>query len=111
MTKLKRLVQALEDIKLRDIIIYDMRTHSPFFDYFIISTASNTRQLDAAIRDVKKGMDELNEGHPRVEGSGGAWALIDAGDIVVNVFTESERTYYNIEKMWMDVPVIDLSEL
>ncbi len=111
MKKLKTIVTILDDVRLTDIIVYDMREVNPFFDYFILSTAKNTRQLSAAIRETKHGLEAIDEPLPKIEGSGGAWALIDANDIIINVFTETERSYYNIEKMWLDVPQIDIASL
>ncbi len=111
MQKLKLIKDALEDMQLEDIMIFDMKDHSPFFDYFIISSARNPRQLNGAIRDVKKALSEHDYPDAKVEGSQGGWSLIDCGDIIVNVFTKEEREYYNIEKMWLDVPKIDKDSL
>ncbi len=112
MDKLTLIVKALDDMQLEDIVIYDMREVNPFFDYFILSSAKNPRQLNGAIRDVKETLLENDHDRPNIEGStGGAWALIDCGDIIVNVFTKDEREYYNIEKMWIDVPKIDKDTL
>ena len=112
MTKLKIIVEALDDLKLTDILVYDMRERSPFFDYFIISTASNTRQLQASISHLKDALSKANMSLKNVEGAqSSGWVLVDAKDIIVNIFTEEDRAFYNIEKMWMDIDTIDISTL
>ncbi len=111
MDKLKIVKKALEDIILEDIMIFDMRERNPFFDFFIISSAKNTRQLAAAARDVKHALSEHGFDEPSIEGSDFGWTLVDCGDIVVNIFTKEEREYYNIEKMWLDVPKLDKDRL
>ncbi len=108
MSKIKVIVKALDDLNLKDIVVYDMRERSPFFDYFILSTATNTRQLKAAINHLKDDLAAARYDHPNVEGAhSNAWILMDAKDVIVNIFTEDERKYYNIEKMWMDVETIN----
>ncbi len=111
MDKLRIINQALEDIQLEDIMIFDMRESNPFFDFFLITSARNPRQLSAAIRDVKAALSEHGFTIPKVEGSDSGWALVDCGDIVVNIFTKEEREYYNLEKMWLDIPKIDKDRL
>ncbi len=112
MEKIKVVVEALESLKLKDIIIYDMRERSPFFDYFILSTATNTRQLQAAIRHLKNDLAAAKYDMPNVEGThSNAWILMDAKEVVVNIFTEDERKFYNIEKMWLDIPTVSVEKL
>ncbi len=112
MSKIKLIVEALDNLKLQDIVVYDMRERSPFFDYFVLSTATNTRQLKAAVTHVKDHLSAEKYPMPAIEGThSNAWILMDAKDIVVNIFTAEERAFYNIEKMWMDVEKIDLATL
>ncbi len=112
MNKIKVVVEALDALKLKDIIVYDMRERSPFFDFFVLSTATNTRQLQAAIRHLKNDLAAAKFDLPNVEGThSNAWILMDAKEVVVNIFTEEERKFYNIEKMWLDVPTIAMDRL
>jgi ribosome-associated protein len=112
MSKINVIVNSLESLKLDDIVIYDMRTKSPFFDYFILSTASNSRQLQAAISHVKEDLTKAGYDIPNFEGTNSnSWVLVDAKDIIVNIFTKEDRLFYNIEKMWLDIPQIDSSDL
>ncbi len=111
MDKLKTVIAALEDIKIEDIVVFDMREVNPFFDFFILSTATNKRQMNAAIRDVKNALSSLDQTGSKKEGNDSGWALFDADDIIVNIFTKEAREYYNLEKMWLDIPKVNLEKL
>lgn len=112
MTKIQVVVNALEDINAFDIVVYDMREISPFFDYFVISSASSDRQLQAAITHIGNDLTEKGFDHPQVEGKNSkSWVLVDAKDVIVNIFTRDEREYYNLEKMWAGIETIDIESL
>lgn len=112
MKKIEVVMNSLEDINLSDIEIYDMREKSPFFDYLIISSATSDRQLQAAINHVQKDLQENGFELARVEGkNSNSWILIDAKDIIINVFTKEEREYYNLEKMLVEINKVELKEV
>jgi ribosome-associated protein len=105
MTKLEVTLQSIEDLKLTDIYIYNMKERSPFFDHVILATASNKRQLKACAKRIKDDIAQHHQAMVRSEGDDEAdWILVDVGEVVVNLFTESERAFYNLEKLWPDVP-------
>ena len=112
MNKIEVIVQALEDINAKDIEIYDMRDKSPFFDYLVISSVTSNRQLQAAIQHINDDLAKHKFAHPRVEGKHSAsWVLVDAKDIIVNIFTPEEREFYDLEKMLVEIRKISASEL
>lgn len=112
MDKLKLVIDALESVNLFDIVVYDMREKSPFFDYFIVSSSTSERQLNATLQHVSKNLVSNNYDAPNVEGkNSNSWILIDCKDIVVNVFTKEEREYYNLEKMLAEIDNLDLEKL
>lgn len=112
MTKIEVVIEALESVNLSNIEIYDMREKSPFFDYLIISSATSDRQLQAAITHVQDDLAENEYPQPRIEGkNSNSWILIDAKDIVINVFTKEERAYYNLEKMLVEIQKVKLEDL
>ncbi len=109
MKKLALVVRTLDDVRLEDIVVYDVRTASPFFDYVVISSGQNARQLKAAIARLRDAFDEADYPRFTVEGGEQArWVLLDGQDIVINLFTPEERDYYEIEKIWHDVPQVDV---
>lgn len=111
MTKIEIIVNALESINAFDILVFDTREKSPFFDYFVISSATSDRQLQAAISHINQDLAENDFPHPTVEGRNSkSWVLIDCKDIIVNIFTREEREYYNIEKMMVGIEQLDLDK-
>lgn len=99
--KLKRVYEALNALKLKDIIIYDFTEFSPFFDFQVIATASSERQVHAAIDHVKQAFPEIATMH--VEGAlENRWVLIDLEDIIVHVMHKEDREYYQIEKLFFE---------
>ncbi len=105
MKKLDTIVHSLDDLKLTDILIYDMRQKSPFFDYVILATASNKRQLKASAKRVKDDLAKHHQASAKMEGDDeAAWLLVDAEEVIVNLFLGEERTFYHFEKLWPDVP-------
>ncbi len=111
MTKIEIIVNALEDINAFDILVFDTQKKSPFFDYFVISSVTSDRQLQAAITHINQDLAENNFPHPVVEGRNSkSWILIDCKDIIVNIFTREEREYYNIEKMMVGIEQLDIEK-
>lgn len=111
MTKIELIINALEDVNAKDIEVYDMREKSPFFDYLVIATASSNRQLQASIQHINDDLAKEQFPHPRVEGkNSNSWVLIDAKDIIVNVFTKEEREFYDIEKMLVEIKKLTVQD-
>ena len=109
MTKIELIVNALEDINASDIIVFDTRGKSPFFDYFVVSSASSNRQLQAAITHINQDLAENGYDHPVVEGkNSNSWVLVDCKDIIVNIFTREEREFYGIERMFVGSEQLDI---
>lgn len=112
MKKIDIILDALEDVNAKDIEIYDMREKSPFFDFLIISSATSNRQLKASISHVTDDLAKAGYDVPRVEGkNSNAWVLLDCKDIIVNVFTQEERAYYNLEKMLAEIETVKREQL
>ena len=112
MDKIKLILNSLEAINTFDVVVYDMRGKSPFYDYFVIASATSDRQLQAAIAHISTDVTKAGYDHPRVEGkNSNSWILVDCKDIIVNVFTKDERAFYNLEKMLAEIPEIDIEHL
>ena len=89
----------------------DVREISLLADYFVICSGNSERQINAIIDEVIDKEEEKQVSVRRVEGKdGGKWVLIDLGDVIVHVFSASERAFYNLEKLWSDAPLVDLNE-
>lgn len=111
MEKLECIVRAMNDKLATNIVAIDMRETSPLFDYFVLCTGSNQRLLNA-IKDNVEEQCELNGYEVKaIEGlRNSQWILIDLGDIVVHIFEGEARDDYNLEKLWGDMPRVDISE-
>jgi len=94
-------VAALEDIKARDIAVFDVRKLTSLYDTLVIASGDSTRQVKALAQNVR---DKLKEAGATIVGTegedGGEWVLVDAGDIVVHVMQPAVRQYYNLEELW-----------
>ncbi|HAJ16200.1 ribosome silencing factor [Sharpea azabuensis] len=111
MEKLECIVRAMNDKLATNIVAIDMRETSPLFDYFVLCTGSNQRLLNA-IKDNVEEQCELNGYEVKaIEGlRNSQWILMDLGDIVVHIFEGEARDNYNLEKLWGDMPRVDISE-
>jgi ribosome-associated protein len=97
----KAVVEALEDIKARDILVLKVDHMSSMFERVIIATADSTRQVKALAQNVQVKLKALGASVQGVEGAdSGEWALIDLGDIVVHVMQPAIRQHYNLEELW-----------
>ncbi|CCV64280.1 Iojap-like protein [Alteracholeplasma palmae J233] len=99
MTKLEQTIKILDDLNVKELVAYDFEKTSPFYDYFVIATV-NDRQSMAAFSHFKK---EMTEDVKNVEGKDSGWALIDLGDIIVHLFKEEERKFYNFDTRLLGV--------
>lgn len=111
MEKLECIVRAMNYKLATNIVAIDMRETSPLFDYFVLCTGSNQRLLNA-IKDNVEEQCELNGYEVKaIEGlRNSQWILMDLGDIVVHIFEGEARDNYNLEKLWGDMPRVDISE-
>ena len=92
-----------------DLLVIDLRSQSPFIEYFIIGTAKNYRMARSIIENVEDKV--LQEGYQikhiyNTESS--KWLLIDIGDVVCHVFYDDERQLYNLEGLWKDLPRVKM---
>jgi ribosome-associated protein len=98
-------IEALEQIKARDIVVLDVRKLTSLFDYMIVASADSTRQTKALANNVQ---DKLREAGGRVHGvegeQSGEWVLVDLGEIIVHVMQPAVRAYYNLEQLWGGKP-------
>lgn len=110
MNKLEIIVKALDDKLGKDIVAMDMQMASPIFDTFVICSVTNERLMHALRDSVEENMAKNGFVVKKIEGRRNSkWLLMDYGDIIVHVFDEDERNSYNLEKLWSDMPRIDVS--
>lgn len=100
--------KAAEDKKAKDIVILDIADISIVTDYFIICSGNSATQVKAIAENIEEKLEEKGIKLQRKEGiREGRWILLDYGDLVVHIFQEEERNYYNLERLWGDAKVVD----
>jgi len=103
--------RAADDAHATDVLIFHVGDVLGVTEYFVVAGASNRRLVNAVVEDVEAAMkEELDRAPLRVEGvREQQWVLIDYGDVVVHVFLEEVREFYEIERLYTDVPKVDWS--
>ncbi|WP_306232837.1 ribosome silencing factor [Agrococcus beijingensis] len=92
-----------------DQVALDVSGQLPLTDVFLIATGRNERQVSAIAREIEDALIVDGAKPVRREGrADGRWVLLDFNDIVVHIFHEEERTYYQLERLWRDAAVVDL---
>jgi len=105
----KRVVTACEDVKGQDIAVLDVRAVSDFADYFVVVSGRSDRQVQGLTNRVIEDLSAAGLRPLSVEGyEDGQWVLVDCGDIVVHIFYEPVRSFYDIESLWMRAPKVEL---
>ena len=99
--------------KGNDIVALDVGDILSITDAFVITSGTNVRQVRTIVDEIEKAMKEQLSAPPTsVEGLDDAtWVLLDFGDIVVHVFLDETRAYYELERLWADAPRIDWEQL
>jgi ribosome-associated protein len=101
--------KAAESKKAVDLRILDLRGITSFTDYFVICTANNAKQAQAISDEVHKTLKEMGELPVSTEGYDAAeWILMDYGDFLVHVFSETARSYYDLERLWRHAKLVEL---
>ena len=96
-------IDALEDIKARDIQLVNVMKITSVFDYIAIASADSTRQTKALANNVIEKVKEAGFHIIGTEGEGtGEWVLVDCGDIVVHIMQPAVREYYKLEELWRE---------
>lgn len=108
----KTAVAALQDKKGEDIRVIDISGVTVIADYFIIASGSNPNQVQALVDNVEEQMYKAGYDDPRVEGYNTAsWVLLDYNDVIVHVFSQDNRLFYDLERIWRDGKEIDVDSL
>ena len=96
-------VQAAAEKKAIDIVVLDLREIATFTDYFIITSGTNERQVQAMSDEVYETLKKKGSTAARVEGYKTAeWILLDYGDFIVHVFEQKSRKFYDLERLWRE---------
>ncbi len=102
---------AASDKLAEDILAFDVSEQLVITDAFLLCSGSNDRQVKAIVDEIEDRLRELGTKPVRREGErDGRWVLLDYAEIVVHVQHEDERSFYALERLWRDCPVIALPD-
>ena len=94
-------VEALDDVKARDITKLDVRKMTTVTDYMVIASGTSNRHVQALVENVAEKAKQAGHRPIGVEGEeGGEWVLLDLQDALVHVMLPKVREFYNLEKLW-----------
>lgn len=103
----REILAAAHGKKAFDITALDVSGLTSFTDVFVICSTSSDRHLDAVATEIRKSLKSQRK-PLHIEGSGGGqWILIDFAEVIVHIFTEERRAFYNLEGLWGDAPEIE----
>lgn len=103
---------ALDEKQALDINVIDICEISSLADYFIVASGRNERQVQALADEVMDKLGKAGYTDNRVEGYQNArWILMDYHDIVIHVFHEEDREFYNMERLWRDGKFLSVEEM
>jgi ribosome-associated protein len=98
-------VLALEDRKAKDIVTIDVTRTSAVTDYMVIASGTSSRHVKALIDQVAERSKATGAALLGVEGrDSGEWVLLDLGDVIVHVMQPEARAFYDLERLWGELP-------
>ena len=104
--------KALDEKKGMDIKLLKIDSVSTLADYFLICTGTSNTHVRTLCDYAEYTLEQLGETMLGREGHrGNSWELLDYGTIVIHVFTEEARAFYDLERLWADAEVVDLKEI
>ena len=102
--------KALDSKKGLDIKVLETGHLTTLADYFVICTATSTTQVKALSDACEKALKEAGEPPHHIEGHrGGTWVLLDFSSVVVHIFMDEARRFYDLERLWSDAAQVDLT--
>ena len=109
---MRKAATALDDKKGKDVQILKIADVSTLADYFLICSGTSNTHIRALCDAVEEAMDQAQEPLISKEGHrGGTWVLLDYGSIVVHIFTDEARKFYDLERLWSDAVPVEIAEI
>ncbi len=110
--KVKAIYKAIDEKLGIDIRVIDIANVTVLADYLIIAGGNNKSQVQAMVDNVTEKLAKQNVHTNHIEGYSTAnWILLDYGDIIVHVFNQEDRLFYDLERLWQDGNTIDIDTL
>jgi ribosome-associated protein len=108
----ERIATVADESQAKDVLILDLRGLTAITDYFVIASAETTVQVRAVTQAVVNNLAQEDIRYIRREGwDDTGWVLLDYGSVVVHIFLDEQREYYELERLWGDAPQRSTGEL
>ncbi|MGE5654652.1 MAG: ribosome silencing factor [Bacillota bacterium] len=102
------LAEWAQEKKAKYPVILEIGKQSTIADFFVVLSGSSTVQVKAIADHLGKKLNELQINRHTEGYQDGHWILVDCGDVVVHIFTEEMRQFYSLERLWSDVPTVQI---
>ncbi|MDP4182847.1 MAG: ribosome silencing factor [Bacillota bacterium] len=98
-----KIVEILDGKKAKDINVINIENISILSDYFVICNGTSSTHIKTLADEVETKLEELGVRYYRKEGYNSArWILLDYSDVIIHIFHEEDRSFYNLERLWSD---------
>ena len=105
-------VKILDSKKASDIKVLKIDTKTILADYFVICNGRSTTQIKALADELEYKLGVAGVGYIRLEGSdSNEWKVLDCKDVIIHVFSQEAREFYNLDRLWADCDEIDINEI
>jgi ribosome-associated protein len=104
-------ISAAQEKQAADVVLLDLEGLGAFTDYFVVCTAFSSPQLEAICDEIEEQLERIGMRRMHREGKAGSdWMLLDFGGLIVHVFTERARHFYDLERLWRAARRIEFKE-
>ena len=94
------------------VVVLDVRELIVITDYFVITSGGSQRQVRTIVEEIEKALRDVGRKPIRREGvEDWRWVLLDFFDVVIHVFADEERDYYDLERLWRDAPTLEWEDV
>jgi ribosome-associated protein len=105
-----KIIDIIEEKQASDIVLLDVGEQTSIASYFVIATIDNERQAkaieDEILHQLRIGQNIRPLGMEGVQNNSGGWVLLDYGDVIIHLFTDEKRDYYQLEELWNKANVV-----
>ncbi|HEX9961503.1 MAG TPA: ribosome silencing factor [Pyrinomonadaceae bacterium] len=103
-------LDAASEKKAVNTIVLDLREIASFTEFFVLTSGTNQRQVQAIADEIQEQLKKLLDSRPiRIEGYNTAeWILLDYGDFIAHVFDQKSREFYDLERLWRDAKRVEI---
>lgn len=109
-TLVENIVKILDKKKAEDIKVIETAELTIVSDYFVIASGTSSTHTKSLADDLEFELGKLGVAVNHIEGRATGWMLLDYGSVIVHIFDRKSREYYNLERLWADASVADISE-